>query len=908
MKKFLIALALFFIPAAASAQCNGVFPTGTICGNATGSSNTPRPTIATSFALGLTVGSTPITSGTTTAPLFNNAGILGNGLIASTWSTYTGFEATTARTVQDKLQDWFSVLDYAGASGCVADATSDCSTAFNAAIQAAADYSALNNQITPTGTVYVPAGAQCYRIHSATLNLLKGISLIGSGYGSCILADDVDAITLNFVAGFGNQQIANLTIIGENSTAARTAIKRPGSTTEAFTQLGLNIHDISLLNFDTAINILTAQNIWIQRFWALNVNQCISLNGFVAVVDMEGVLCTRGSGGGTGATSNDGLAFNSFNYTTGSGILSPESIKIIHPQIYGFNTAIDAASAVYVAISNADISALVDGIKFTNVTGGMFINNSYVALTSTAGAHAIYGVGTAGSSSRKTNIYSNYMIASGTTSAVAVQINDIGTSAQTNISIRSNLFHGFNTRDVLIYNPTNTIIDNNVSESTGVTDSINVGAAVAGEVVISNNVTTAAIVANASDITAGAARLFGNVVVGSRQAATWNVETNSVTAGQLMVGGGGGVQPTGISPGTGVATALATNVGTAGAFVVNGGALGTPTSGVGTNLTGTASGLTAGHVTTNANLTGPITSSGNATSIAAQTGTGSTFAMSAGPTFTGTVQVTSILLAGVDGSRFTLGPGGTGALNGQLFINGSNATGQGADIIFAKNSSSGSNSWFLGHVSAIEGTGTSTDLEYFNQATSGRTMRLSSADDSVAFASIINATSGTVGAINTLGGIGVSKDIWGNGQEFLPSITTSSAAQTGTVCWTTGTGKFTVDTTVGCLTSLLSAKNITEKLSSTKALAIIDKLDPFAFRYKDGWGDSGHYEQFGLGAEEVAAVDERLVGRDPEGNLQGVRYQEMTAVLAGAIQQLKVDNDNLRACNATWKCRIFGWK
>ena len=40
--------------------------------------------------------------------------------------------------------------------------------------------------------------------------------------------------------------------------------------------------------------------------------------------------------------------------------------------------------------------------------------------------------------------------------------------------------------------------------------------------------------------------------------------------------------------------------------------LGTPTSGVATNLTGTAAGLTAGNVTTNANLTGHVTSVGNA--------------------------------------------------------------------------------------------------------------------------------------------------------------------------------------------------------------------------------------------------------------------------------------------------------
>lgn len=43
--------------------------------------------------------------------------------------------------------------------------------------------------------------------------------------------------------------------------------------------------------------------------------------------------------------------------------------------------------------------------------------------------------------------------------------------------------------------------------------------------------------------------------------------------------------------------------------------LGTPTSGVATNLTGTAAGLTAGTVTTNANLTGDVTSVGNATTL-----------------------------------------------------------------------------------------------------------------------------------------------------------------------------------------------------------------------------------------------------------------------------------------------------
>lgn len=82
--------------------------------------------------------------------------------------------------------------------------------------------------------------------------------------------------------------------------------------------------------------------------------------------------------------------------------------------------------------------------------------------------------------------------------------------------------------------------------------------------------------------------------------------------------------------------------------------LGTPSSGVLTNCTGTASGLTAGNVTTNANLTGPITSSGNATSITAQTGTGTKFVVDTSPTLVtpniGAATGTSLNLSGLTAS------------------------------------------------------------------------------------------------------------------------------------------------------------------------------------------------------------------------------------------------------------------
>lgn len=87
--------------------------------------------------------------------------------------------------------------------------------------------------------------------------------------------------------------------------------------------------------------------------------------------------------------------------------------------------------------------------------------------------------------------------------------------------------------------------------------------------------------------------------------------------------------------------------------------IGTPSAGVATNITGTASGLTAGHVTTNANLTGPITSSGNATSVASQTGTGSTFVMSTSPTISGTLSTAAITATGAITKSTTNGIIGT---------------------------------------------------------------------------------------------------------------------------------------------------------------------------------------------------------------------------------------------------------
>jgi hypothetical protein len=64
-------------------------------------------------------------------------------------------------------------------------------------------------------------------------------------------------------------------------------------------------------------------------------------------------------------------------------------------------------------------------------------------------------------------------------------------------------------------------------------------------------------------------------------------------------------------------------------------------------------------------------------------------------------------------------------------------------------------------------------------------------------------------------------------------------------------------------------------------LAEIEQLRPVSFQ----WKNSGAAD-LGFVAEEVAGIDPRLVTRDDEGRVEGVKYERMSAVLVGAVQQM----------------------
>ena len=71
---------------------------------------------------------------------------------------------------------------------------------------------------------------------------------------------------------------------------------------------------------------------------------------------------------------------------------------------------------------------------------------------------------------------------------------------------------------------------------------------------------------------------------------------------------------------------------------------------------------------------------------------------------------------------------------------------------------------------------------------------------------------------------------------------------------------------------------------------LIDRLRPVHYR----WIDSGE-DDIGFVAEEVAELMPELITRNADGEVEGVRYERLTAVLVKAMQEQNRENDLLRA-------------
>lgn len=123
------------------------------------------------------------------------------------------------------------------------------------------------------------------------------------------------------------------------------------------------------------------------------------------------------------------------------------------------------------------------------------------------------------------------------------------------------------------------------------------------------------------------------------------------------------------------------------------------------------------------------------------------------------------------------------------------------------------------------------------------------------------------------------------GVPAFPLIT--NAATTSALCFNTGTGVLTYNSTVGtCTVSILAAKNLIAPLSPEEGCNIVSSMNPWRYGMKQDLPTYIAGEQIGMIADFAAKVDPRLVAYNPDGSVSGFRYEQYTAALTACQQHL----------------------
>ena len=286
-------------------------------------------------------------------------------------------------------------------------------------------------------------------------------------------------------------------------------------------------------------------------------------------------------------------------------------------------------------------------------------------------------------------------------------------------------------------------------------------------------------------------------------------------------------------------------------------ALGTPASGIMTNVTGTASGLTAGNVTTNANLTGGVTSVGNAATVVTNANL--------------TGHITSTGNAAVLGS-FT---------SAQLLAALTDETGTGAAVF------------------ATSPTITTPTIATINGVASTNILLDSDADivlDADGADIILKDGGTTFAALTQSGGELLIK----SGATPTTAVTFSGA--NATVAGTLASGALTVTgaiTATSEITAYFSdsrLKNFSGKIEN--ALNKVVQLNGYYFTENEvakSLGFTNDERQVGVSAQEVFAILPEVVAAAPIDNqYMAVRYEKLVPLLIEAIKELKAELDELK--------------
>ena len=145
-------------------------------------------------------------------------------------------------------------------------------------------------------------------------------------------------------------------------------------------------------------------------------------------------------------------------------------------------------------------------------------------------------------------------------------------------------------------------------------------------------------------------------------------------------------------------------------------------------------------------------------------------------------------------------------------------------------------------------------------------------------------------ALDVNGTTHVSSTVTLDSTVFMPGLTAVNGVQSTALCRSV-TNEVVADS-ANCLASSRRFKQDINSLTPADGLAEVMQLNPVSFYYKPEFNGSLQNDpnfngkQVGFIAEEVSTVDPRLIFTDKDGLPYSVRYENTTAVLTKAIQEL----------------------
>ena len=607
----------------------------------------------------------------------------------------------------------------------------------------------------------------------STLTAGTGIS-ISNGHGSITIAN-----TLPSLGG----TVTSVSVVSANGLAGTVATS---TTTPAIT-LSTTITGL-LKGNGTAISAATSGTDYAPATSGTSILYGNGSGGFSNVTIGSGIsfvtgtLSATGSGGTVTsvALSLPSIFTVSGSPVTGTGTLTGTFNTQTANYVFAGPTTGAAATPTFRALVSADIPSLsyVSSITSSTLTVAGTSSIPTINLTSgivtagTTGSATLIPVVTVDTYGRVTSITTAANPQGTVTSVAALTLGTTGTDLSSTVAT------GTTTPVITLNVPTASASNRGALSSTDWTTFNNKGSGSVTSVaqsftggliaVTGSPITTSGTLALTVAGTSGGIPYFSS-------ASTWATSA-ALAANALVIGGGAAVAPSTTTTGTGVLTALGTNVGSAGAFVTFNGALGTPSSGTVTNLTGTAAinitGTAPAGTLTGTTLNSTVVTSSLTT--VGTIGTGIWQGTAVGPTYGGTGQTTvttgDLLYGSASNVWSKLGIGTTG----QILRVVSGAPAWGTD--------------YVGTVTSVGGTGTVNGITLTGTVTSSGNLTLGGTLGSIANSQLTNSAV-------TIGSTSISLGATSTTLAGLTGVTSSAITDSGLT-----SGRVTYATTSGLLT------------------------------------------------------------------------------------------------------------